>query len=66
MTFEIILPLICFLLDPLTNKHCQAWRSMNIYVDRLKDLSKVGQSKAKVTLTMLYLNILYDMFSQHY
>ena len=26
--FEIILPLLCFLLDPLTNKHCGTWSSM--------------------------------------
>ena len=28
--FEIILPLLCFLLDPLTNKHCRTWSSMII------------------------------------
>ena len=28
MKFEIILPLLCFLLDPLTNRHCRAWSSM--------------------------------------
>ena len=26
--FEIILPLLCFLLNPLTNKHCRAWSFM--------------------------------------
>ena len=26
--FEIMLPLLCFLLDPLTNRHCRAWSSM--------------------------------------
>ena len=32
--FEIILPLLCFLLDPLTNKHCKAWSSMiNLWID---------------------------------
>ena len=32
--FEIILPLICCLLDPLTNKHCSAWSSMiNLWID---------------------------------
>ena len=25
MKFEIILPLLCYLLDPLTNKHYRAW-----------------------------------------
>ena len=32
--FEIILPLLCFLLDPLTNRHCRAWSSMiNLWRD---------------------------------
>ena len=32
--FEIILPLLCFLLDPLTNKHCRTWSSMiNLWID---------------------------------
>ena len=32
--FEIILPLLCFLLDPLTNKHCRTWSSMiNLLID---------------------------------
>ena len=32
--FEIILPLLCFLLDPLTNKHCRKWDSMiNLWID---------------------------------
>ena len=50
--FEIILPLLCFLLDPLTNKHCM--QDMEFYdklVDRFQDLSKVKNpavSKAKV------------------
>ena len=26
--FEIILPLLCFLSGPLTNKHCKTWSSM--------------------------------------
>ena len=50
--FEIIPPLLCFLLDLLTNKHCM--QDMEFYdklVDRFKDLSKVKNpavSKAKV------------------
>ena len=50
--FEIILPLLCFLLDPLTNKHCM--QDMEFYdklVDRFQDLSKVNNpsvNKAKV------------------
>ena len=32
--FEIILPLLCFLSDPLTNKHCKTWSSMiNLWID---------------------------------
>ena len=32
--FEIILPLLCFLLDPLTNKHCRIWSSMiTLWID---------------------------------
>ena len=32
--FEIILPLLCFILDPLTNKHCRTWSSMiNLWID---------------------------------
>ena len=31
---EIIVPLLCCLLDPLTNKHCRAWSSMiNLWID---------------------------------
>ena len=50
--FGIILPLLCFLLDPLTNKHCM--QDMEFYdklVDRFQDLPKVknsAASKAKV------------------
>ena len=32
--FGIILPLLCFLLDPLTYKHCRTWSSMiNLWID---------------------------------
>ena len=32
--FEIILPLLCFLLDPLVNKHCRTWISMiTLWID---------------------------------
>ena len=32
--FEIILSLLCFLLDPLTIKHCRTWSSMiNLWID---------------------------------
>ena len=31
---EIILPLLCFLLDSLTNKYCRTWSSMiNLWID---------------------------------
>ena len=47
--FEIILPLLCFLLDPLTNKHYRTWSSM--INSRFQNLSKVrnpAASKEKV------------------
>ena len=28
---EVILPLLCWLLDSLTNKHCRAWNSMKYW-----------------------------------
>ena len=32
--FEIILPLLCFLWDSLTNKHCRAWSCLiNLWTD---------------------------------
>ena len=32
--FEKILPLLCFLLDPFTNKHCKTWSPMiNLWID---------------------------------
>ena len=32
--FEIILPLLCFLSGPLTNKHCRTWSStINLWID---------------------------------
>ena len=34
LRFEIILTLLCFLLDPFTNKHCRTWSSMiNLRID---------------------------------
>ena len=34
MKLEIILPLLCWLLDLFTNKHCRAWSSMiNLWID---------------------------------
>ena len=32
--FEIVLPIPCFVLDPLTNKHCRTWSSViNLWID---------------------------------
>ena len=31
--FEVILPLLCCLLDPLTNKHYSAWSSITLWID---------------------------------
>ena len=34
LKFEIILPLRCFLLDSVTNKHCRTWSAMiNLQID---------------------------------
>ena len=34
LKFEIILPLLCFLLDSLTNQHCRSWSSMiSLWID---------------------------------
>ena len=48
--FEIILPLFCFLLDPLTNKHCRAW-FFDKFVDRFQDISKVKNPAVSKTKT---------------
>ena len=32
--FKMILPLLCFLLDPLTSKHCKTWSFIiNLWID---------------------------------
>ena len=47
--FEIILPLLCFLLDPLKNKHCRIWSSMiNLWIDSRTCQKYPVVSKAKV------------------
>ena len=49
--FEIIRPLLCFLLNHFTNNHWKIWSSSDKFVDRFQDLSKVKNpavSKAKV------------------
>ena len=34
VNFEMILPLLCFLLDPLTNEHFRIWSCMiNLWID---------------------------------
>ena len=48
--FEIILPLLCFLLDPLTNKHCM--HDVEFYdklKDKFQDLPKVKNPAASKT-----------------
>ena len=53
--FEIILPLPCFLLDLLTNKHCRRWSSMiNLWIDSRTCKSKESccqQSKSLIIIT---------------
>ena len=44
--FEIILPLLCFLLDAITNRH---YRTMEFkFVDRFQDLSKVKNPAVRI------------------
>ena len=38
--FEIMLPVLCFLLDPLTNKHCMIWSSTNLWIDSRRYLKQ--------------------------
>ena len=50
--FEIILALLCFLLDPLINRHCRTWSSDRFLLDRFQDIWKVNNSavsKAEVS-----------------
>ena len=53
--FEIILPLPCFLLDLLTNKHCRRWSSMiNLWIDSRTCKSKESccqQCKSLIIIT---------------
>ena len=54
--FEIVLPLLCCLLDPLTNKYCRACISMiNLWID----FSTLTQNKL-IRLN----NILIDLLSE--
>ena len=48
--FGIIVPLLCFLLDPFTNKHCKAWSSMiNLWIYfRTSKVNNPTVNKAKV------------------
>ena len=46
--FEMILPLLCCLLDPFTNKHCRAWSSIiNLWTDSRTCQKNPAVSKAK-------------------
>ena len=45
--FEIIIPLLCGLLNAVTNKHCRAWSSMiNLWID-----SRTCQKKSRILLS---------------
>ena len=48
--FEIIVPLLCLLLDLFKNKHCRAWISViNLWIDfRTSKVKNPAASKAKV------------------
>ena len=52
MKFEVILPLLCFLLDPLRNRHCMAWNSMIKFCRPVKSeesCCKQGQGLIMIT-----------------
>ena len=51
--FEIILLLFCFLLDPLTNKHCRVWSSIiNSSISRyIKDKESCCQQGKGLAIT---------------
>ena len=53
--FEIILPLPCFLLEHLTNRHCRRWSSMiNLWIDSRTCKSKESccqQCKSFIIIT---------------
>ena len=64
--FEVILPLLCCLLDPLTNKHCSAWSSITLWIDsttcqkysillsaRQRSNNYLGASKENVLTNMM-------------
>ena len=43
--FQIILPLLCFLSDPFTNKHCRIWSSMiNLWINLIPGSVKSKES----------------------
>ena len=50
---EMTLSLLCFLLDPLTNKYCRTWRSMiNLWIDPGPVKSKESCSQQGKVLTI--------------
>ena len=71
--FEIILPLLCFLLDPLTNRFQDILKVKNPGVSaRQRPSNYLESSKENVlgeydaaTWTMVYLKVLHDMISQN-
>ena len=57
--FEMILAILCFLLDPFTNKHCRAWSSMiNLWIDSrtCQKLNNPSVNKAKVQICYSFIS----------
>ena len=69
--FEIILPLLCFLLDPLTNKLCSTWSSMiNLWINprtcqKIRILQSARQ-RSKNYLELSKENVLGNMMLSHW
>ena len=69
--FETILPLLCFLLDPLANKYCRTWISMiNLWIDS-KTCQKLGillsgSQRSNNYLGLSKENVLEDMMLSHW
>ena len=69
---EIILPLLCFLLDPLTNKHCRTWSSMmNLWISSITCQKKIIFLSTRPRFNYKYLelskeNVLSNMTLSHW
>ena len=70
--FEIILPLLSFLLDPLPNKHCRTWSSMiNLWINSMTCQKKIIFLSTRPRFNYNYLelskeNVLRNMTLSHW